>query len=224
MPVKILIVDDHPLVREGLLGLLAAQSDFEVCGEASGLAEARQALATTQPDVVIVDLTLRDGHGIRPPGHGIDKLKAIPNCRDQLPRCRRGDRADVGTDVDLPDTAGCRIEPLDEVARDVDPDQPLLPLEPHGPFADLVVPVRDQLNRQGLQLETGLLPPWNEGPPSTTATVRTVMRHSSSPRSMHRASWIVIASSYIVAEPRMIPLMARNPQPKRAIHLILVPA
>src|SRR5437870_13489316 len=64
MAVRILIVDDHPLVREGLIGLLGAQSDFEVCGEASGLAEAREALATVQPDVVIVDLTLRDGHGI----------------------------------------------------------------------------------------------------------------------------------------------------------------
>ncbi len=64
MAVKILIVDDHPLVREGLIGLLTAQSDFQVCGEAAGLAEARQALAATRPDVVIVDLTLRDGHGI----------------------------------------------------------------------------------------------------------------------------------------------------------------
>src|SRR5438132_1602428 len=64
MAVRILIVDDHPLVREGLIGLLGAQSDFEVCGEASGLAEAREALAAVQADVVIVDLTLRDGPGI----------------------------------------------------------------------------------------------------------------------------------------------------------------
>lgn len=64
MAAKILIVDDHPLVREGLIGLLSSQSDFEVCGEASGLAEAREALAAVEPDVVIVDLTLRDGHGI----------------------------------------------------------------------------------------------------------------------------------------------------------------
>jgi DNA-binding NarL/FixJ family response regulator len=39
---RILIVDDHPLVREGLIGLLAAENDFLVCGEASGVAEARR--------------------------------------------------------------------------------------------------------------------------------------------------------------------------------------
>jgi DNA-binding NarL/FixJ family response regulator len=61
---RILIVDDHPLVREGLIGLLAAQSDFVVCGEASGVAEARQLVASTRPDVAIIDLTLSDGTGI----------------------------------------------------------------------------------------------------------------------------------------------------------------
>jgi DNA-binding NarL/FixJ family response regulator len=61
---RILIVDDHPLVREGLIGLLAAQSDFVVCGEASGVVEARQLVASTRPDVAIIDLTLSDGTGI----------------------------------------------------------------------------------------------------------------------------------------------------------------
>lgn len=64
MTVRILIVDDHPLVREGLLGLISAQPDFEVCGEASSLAEAREFLAADCPDVLILDLTLRDGNGI----------------------------------------------------------------------------------------------------------------------------------------------------------------
>ena len=61
---RIIIVDDHPLVREGLIGLLAAQSDFVVCGEAAGVAEARQLVASTTPDVAIIDLTLSDGSGI----------------------------------------------------------------------------------------------------------------------------------------------------------------
>ena len=61
---RILIVDDHPLVREGLIGLISAQSDFVVCGEASGLAEARQLVAAERPDVAIIDLTLSDGSGI----------------------------------------------------------------------------------------------------------------------------------------------------------------
>jgi DNA-binding NarL/FixJ family response regulator len=61
---RILIVDDHPLVREGLIGLLAAEKDFVVCGEASGIAEARRIVDTLKPDVVIIDLTLSDGSGM----------------------------------------------------------------------------------------------------------------------------------------------------------------
>src|SRR5262245_24983027 len=61
---RILIVDDHPLVREGLIGLLSVQPDFLVCGEAAGIAEARQVVASTKPDVAIIDLTLSDGSGI----------------------------------------------------------------------------------------------------------------------------------------------------------------
>lgn len=64
MAVRILIVDDHPLVRQGLTGLLSAERDFVICGEASGAAEARELAAQTQPDVAIIDLTLKDGNGI----------------------------------------------------------------------------------------------------------------------------------------------------------------
>jgi DNA-binding NarL/FixJ family response regulator len=61
---RIVIVDDHPLVREGLCGLLASQTDFVVCGEASGVTEARRVVAETHPDVAIIDLTLSDGTGL----------------------------------------------------------------------------------------------------------------------------------------------------------------
>lgn len=64
MSTGIIIVDDHPLVREGLITLLSHQSDFRLCGEASGIAEARQLARQTRPDVAIVDLTLKDGNGI----------------------------------------------------------------------------------------------------------------------------------------------------------------
>src|SRR5262245_12971769 len=64
MTTKILIVDDHPLVRQGLIGLLSTQSDFMVCGEASGIAEARQLAEAERPDVAIIDITLEDGSGI----------------------------------------------------------------------------------------------------------------------------------------------------------------
>src|SRR5256714_6289487 len=64
MATKILIVDDHPLVRQGLIGLISTQSDFQVCGEASGISEARQLADSTHPDVAIIDITLADGSGI----------------------------------------------------------------------------------------------------------------------------------------------------------------
>jgi DNA-binding NarL/FixJ family response regulator len=61
---RILIVDDHPLVREGLIGLISAQPDFVVCGEAAGVTEALGLVATTMPDAAIIDLRLSDGAGI----------------------------------------------------------------------------------------------------------------------------------------------------------------
>ena len=64
MATKILIVDDHPLVRQGLIGLLSTQDDFAVCGEASGIAEAQQLANSERPDVAIVDISLADGSGI----------------------------------------------------------------------------------------------------------------------------------------------------------------
>lgn len=64
MRTKVLIVDDHPLVREGLAGRISAQPDMEVCGEASGVDEALALLDATQPTLMIVDLTLKAGHGL----------------------------------------------------------------------------------------------------------------------------------------------------------------
>ena len=64
MTTSILIVDDHPLVRHGLITLISDQRDLYTCGEASGIAEARELARATKPKVVIVDLTLNDGNGI----------------------------------------------------------------------------------------------------------------------------------------------------------------
>jgi DNA-binding NarL/FixJ family response regulator len=62
---KVLIVDDHPIVRHGLGELIAKQPDLEVCGEASSLREARLAIEKNPPDVAIVDISLDDGSGIK---------------------------------------------------------------------------------------------------------------------------------------------------------------
>jgi len=72
---KVLIVDDHPIVRWGLRELVAAEADLEVCGEAETLPDALAMVEETKPDVVVVDLTLKDGHGL----DLVQKIKASGN-------------------------------------------------------------------------------------------------------------------------------------------------
>jgi DNA-binding NarL/FixJ family response regulator len=62
--IKILIVDDHPIVREGLAARIARQSDLTVCGEAEDVADALDLVKTTQPDLAIIDLSLKSGQGL----------------------------------------------------------------------------------------------------------------------------------------------------------------
>jgi len=61
---RVLIVDDHPLVREGLAARISAQPDLQVCGEASTIEEALALIRTTHPDLVIADLALKQGSGL----------------------------------------------------------------------------------------------------------------------------------------------------------------
>jgi DNA-binding NarL/FixJ family response regulator len=63
-PVKILIIDDHPLVREGLALRISLHSDLEVCGEAETEEAALACVKQTGPDLVLVDISLKSGHGI----------------------------------------------------------------------------------------------------------------------------------------------------------------
>ncbi len=61
---RVLIVDDHPLVREGLVARISAQPDLMVCGQSSDIDEALALIQTTRPALIIVDLALRRGNGI----------------------------------------------------------------------------------------------------------------------------------------------------------------
>jgi DNA-binding NarL/FixJ family response regulator len=61
---RVLLVDDHPMIREGLRQLLAKQPDLEVCGEAGSGHEALAAAAEQSPDLVFLDLSLPDMDGV----------------------------------------------------------------------------------------------------------------------------------------------------------------
>ena len=57
---KVLLVDDHPFMREGLAKRINQEADLVVCGEAASAREARRAVARLHPDVVVLDLSLAD--------------------------------------------------------------------------------------------------------------------------------------------------------------------
>jgi len=61
---RIFIVDDHPIVREGLITIINHDKDLAVCGEADEPQEALKAISELRPDVVIVDITLKNSDGI----------------------------------------------------------------------------------------------------------------------------------------------------------------
>jgi DNA-binding NarL/FixJ family response regulator len=73
--IRILIVDDHPVVREGLAGMLAGQADFAVVGEANDGTEAVEMDTRLQPDVLLMDLRMP----------GMDGVAAIEAVREKRP-------------------------------------------------------------------------------------------------------------------------------------------
>jgi DNA-binding NarL/FixJ family response regulator len=76
--IRVVVVDDHAVVREGIRGVLASSSDIDVVGEASDGAEALELVAATQPDVVVLDLTMP----------GMSGLEATAKLRDAFDKVR----------------------------------------------------------------------------------------------------------------------------------------
>ena len=70
---KVLIVDDHPIVRHGLGELIARQPDLKMCGEAADAAEALRQVEATRPDVAVVDISLDGDNGIEL----VEQIKAL---------------------------------------------------------------------------------------------------------------------------------------------------
>jgi len=64
MPLRIMIVDDHEVVRDGIKALLAEEEGLTIAGEAGGMREAIERAEWVRPDVVVMDIRLPDGSGI----------------------------------------------------------------------------------------------------------------------------------------------------------------
>ena len=62
--IRIMVVDDHTIFREGLISLLKQQPDFEVVGEAGLVKEAIEKAVTLRPDLILMDIALPDGNGL----------------------------------------------------------------------------------------------------------------------------------------------------------------
>jgi DNA-binding NarL/FixJ family response regulator len=61
---RVLIVDDHPLFRRGLRAVIEQEPGLQVCGEAADAGEALRQVSAHEPDLVIVDVSLKKGHGL----------------------------------------------------------------------------------------------------------------------------------------------------------------
>jgi DNA-binding NarL/FixJ family response regulator len=73
MATRIYIVDDHPLVPQGLSQIIAKEEDMEICGEAEDSPGAMKGVGDCNPDAIIVDISLRGNNGLEL----IKNLKAI---------------------------------------------------------------------------------------------------------------------------------------------------
>jgi two-component system, NarL family, response regulator len=77
-PIRVLIVDDHPMIRDGVSSSIRNQSDMELCGEAESSEEAVALFAKLRPDITLMDLRLSDSSGI----------DAITKIRREFPAAR----------------------------------------------------------------------------------------------------------------------------------------
>ena len=75
---RIVVVDDHPLLRDGLIAAIRRERDFTVCGAAGTLPEALRLVESQSPDLVLTDLTL-------PGRSGLDLIKDLRATRPELP-------------------------------------------------------------------------------------------------------------------------------------------
>ncbi|MFL6604223.1 MAG: response regulator [Steroidobacteraceae bacterium] len=115
------IVDDHPLVREGLAARITAQPDMEVCGEAADIESALELIVTKRPSLVIVDIALRNGHGIdlikRVVAAGVNTRMLVVSAYDESFFAERALRAGALGYINKQELQGQVVEALRTVLR-----------------------------------------------------------------------------------------------------------
>lgn len=75
---QVYLVDDHPIVRQGLIKLIEQESDLEVCGESGSVSAALEDIRKLDPDVILVDISLEDSNGL-------ELIKLIDDLGLQIP-------------------------------------------------------------------------------------------------------------------------------------------
>jgi len=75
---RVVVVDDHPIMRQGLCALIAAEPDLSVCGEAESAESAMEVVPREKPDLVIADITL-------PGRNGIELIKDLHSVVPEIP-------------------------------------------------------------------------------------------------------------------------------------------
>lgn len=76
--INIVIVDDHPLIRHGLVAVISTQKDINIIGEATNTDEGVEYITRTKPDIALVDMRLRDASG----------LDIVKVCMEKVPACK----------------------------------------------------------------------------------------------------------------------------------------
>ncbi|MGO9179849.1 MAG: response regulator transcription factor [Candidatus Limnocylindrales bacterium] len=110
-PLRVLIVDDYELVRQGLVALLERHPGFQVVAQAGSVAEAIEMAGRYQPDLVVMDVRLPDGSGIEaareirvehPQSKVLATRHARPGQHDRMPHHRDLPVAVSGLDLEEP--------------------------------------------------------------------------------------------------------------------------
>jgi DNA-binding NarL/FixJ family response regulator len=119
--VTVAIVDDHPLVREGLAARISAQPDMEVCGEAADIESALELIVSKRPSLAIVDIALRNGHGIdlikRIVAAGVKTRMLVVSAYDESLFAERALRAGALGYINKQELQGQVVEALRTVLR-----------------------------------------------------------------------------------------------------------